>query len=566
MVSNFKIQFKSFLKRSTVIRNLGRRYRIYKFGDLGWRRLVGEDSQYWKDLLDKPQAKKKILTATSFGGELAMPMLESLISASLVARGAEVQILLCDGIPACQLCDSSKYPDSLSFAKDGIPSSTCKTCFRAGEKIYKSQNLKIHRVSDFVTSSDIHYADDISSRINSVDIKEFHIGEVAVGEHALAGACRFFARATIDQEIGAIEVLRRYLRSAILMAIATERLFKQESFDCVFFNHGIYVPQGVIGEVARKCGIRVVNWNTAYKKKCFVFSHGDTYHHTMMTEPVSTWENLQLNQTLSHEITSYISSRATGDNDWIKFNTAATHDQARMFSEMGISDAKPIIGLLTNVAWDAQLHYPANAFPDMISWVIQTIKYFIDRPDLQLLIRVHPAEITGHLKSRQPVCDEIRRVFPDLTNNIFIIGPESKINTYEAMKICDSVLIYGTKTGVELSSMGIPVVVAGEAWIRNKGITIDISSEQDYTRVLNSLPLKQRLDERKRYRALQYAYHFFNRRMIPIASIHPTTSSPPFVFKLDSIRDLEDGNDVGLDVICRGILYGDEFIYPAESL
>ncbi len=35
--------------------------------------------------------------------------------------------------------------------------------------------------------------------------------------------------------------------------------------------------------------------------------------------------------------------------------------------------------------------------------------------------------------------------------------------------LCDAVLIYGTKTGVELSSRGIPVVVAGEAWVRGKG-------------------------------------------------------------------------------------------------
>ena len=30
---------------------------------------------------------------------------------------------------------------------------------------------------------------------------------------------------------------------------------------------------------------------------------------------------------------------------------------------------KPVIGLLTNVFWDAQLHYRANAFKDMLDWI-----------------------------------------------------------------------------------------------------------------------------------------------------------------------------------------------------
>ena len=44
-----------------------------------------------------------------------------------------------------------------------------------------------------------------------------------------------------------------------------------------------------------------------------------------------------------------------------------------------------MIGLLTNVSWDAQLHYPANAFANMLDWLVQTCRYFATRPDLQLL-------------------------------------------------------------------------------------------------------------------------------------------------------------------------------------
>ena len=68
-------------------------------------------------------------------------------------------------------------------------------------------------------------------------------------------------------------------------------------------------------------------------------------------------------------------------------------------------------------------------------------------------------------------------------------------------------LIYGTKTGVELS-LGIPVVVAGEAWVRGKGVTLNASSPREYFRILDRLPLGRQLDEDTVRRARMYAYHF----------------------------------------------------------
>ena len=65
------------------------------------------------------------------------------------------------------------------------------------------------------------------------------------------------------------------------------------------------------------------------------------------------------------------------------------------------------------------------------------------------------------------------------------------------MDQCDAVMIYGTKTGVELSSRGIPVIVAGEAWMRGKGITLDATSAEEYFRILDRLPLRARIDGRR---------------------------------------------------------------------
>jgi hypothetical protein len=132
------------------------------------------------------------------------------------------------------------------------------------------------------------------------------------------------------------------------------------------------------------------------------------------------------------------------------------------------------------------------------------------------------------------------------------------------MDKCDAVLIYGTKTGVELTSAGIPVIVAGEAWIRGKGVTLDADSPEEYRALLDRLPLGKRLQGDILRRARKYAYHFFFRRMIPLEFMAPTPGGPLFKVEINSIRELLPGRNLGLDVICNGILNRQAFIYPAE--
>lgn len=374
-----------------------------------------------------------------------------------------------------------------------------------------------------------------------------------------------FAKANIDDEPFGEKVLKRYLHAAFITVYVMKRLIKKYNFDCCVFHHGIYIPQGILGEVARKEGLSVVNWNPAYRKKCFIFSHSDTYHHTLMNEPVKNWDQIKWSPRLEKKTLDYLKSRWKGTQDWIWFHEKPTFVLSQITKEFGIDLKKPCIGMLTNVLWDAQLHYPANAFPNMLDWIVKTIRYFIGKPQLQLIIRVHPAEIRGTLPSRQKVVDQIQKVFQKLPKNIIVIPPQSQVSTYAVMTACNAVLIYGTKTGVELASIGIPVIVAGEAWIRNKGITMDAESESHYFRLLDKLPFRKRMDEEKVLRAKKYAFHFFFRRMIPIGAIEPKAGWPPYQLGVKTLTELMPGKDPGLDIICAGILNQNEFTYRAEK-
>lgn len=548
------------------IRNRFNGYRATNPPATNWGDLLEREGRVWDAARARAVGGRKVLIATSTGGHGAITPIESALAVALTLRGAEVHFLLCDAaLPACLQLSGSDPVDHELFLKAGVHPVACATCAPVGFATYKPLNLTIQRYTQLLTREDRARAAEIARTLPLDDIASYQLDDLSVGEHALAGALRYFARGDISVEPDGEIVLRRYLQAALITAFVTQRLLEREGYEVLCFHHGIYVPQGIVGEVARKRGVRVVNWNPSYRKQTVIFSHGDTYHHTLMEEPTAAWDQLDWTPELEQMTLDYLKSRWEGTQDWIWFHEKPQMNLEHISAELDLDLNKPIIGMLTNVIWDAQLHYPANAFPNMIEWIHATIRYFCARPDLQLVLRVHPAEIRGAIPSRQRVVDEIQRAFPTLPPHIKVIPPESDISTYAVMSVCNSVLIYGTKTGVELTSVGIPVIVAGEAWIRNKGLTIDLHSAADYFSILDQLPLPARLDESTITRARKYAFHFFFRRMIPLTFAQPQSGWPPLRVNITTLDQLRVGADKGLDVICSGILNGTEFIYLAEE-
>ncbi len=539
------------------------------FDQPDWRPILQPSADEWRRARDAAHGGPRVLIATAVGGHLPSTTLESLLAVALTLRGAEVQVLLCDEqLPACLRSHVTGVSSDEAFVDEGPQASGCIRCYSSGAPMYRTLGLELRTLGALLTDDERTTALGLAADITAEAIPSFTLNGLAIGEHALAGALRFYARGTLSG--GASEaVLRRYLHAGLLTAYATRRLVAEERFEAACFNHGIYIPHGVIGEVARDTGVRVVNWNPAYRSRSFIFSHGDTYHHTLMDEPTTVWENLPWSAERDAELMAYLRSRWQGSQDWITFNANPEERTSAIEQELGIDLSKPTIGLLTNVIWDAQLHYRANAFPTMMDWLVRTIAYFKDRPELQLLIRVHPAELTGAVPSRQPVVDEIRAAFPTLPANVYVIPPDSAISTYVTMMRCNAVVIYGTKTGVELTCEGVPVIVCGEAWIRNKGLTADAGSPEEYYALLGQLPGPGRLPPATVSRARRYAYHFFFRRMIPMASIAPSTGiaarQVKYQIAINRLEQLRPGHDAGLDIICDGILRGTPFIYPANT-
>src|SRR5262249_15774761 len=56
-------------------------------------------------------------------------------------------------------------------------------------------------------------------------------------------------------------------------------------------------------------------------------------------------------------------------------------------------DNRPVALLCTNIAHDSAVLGANRTFGSMAEWIVRTVGWFLNRPDWQLVVRCHPAEL-----------------------------------------------------------------------------------------------------------------------------------------------------------------------------
>ncbi len=181
---------------------------------------------------------------------------------------------------------------------------------------------------------------------------------------------------------------------------------------------------------------------------------------------------------------------------------------------LGLDPTRPIVLLAPNVFGDSVVLGRQVFSQGMTDWLQRTIAFFLARPQAQLVIRVHPGE--KHLGPEGLSMAQVAREALRGRNaeNVFIVEAQAPINTFDLVPLAAAGLVYTSTVGLEMVLQGVPVVVAGQAFYRGKGFTLDPRSWDEYFTTLQRLleaPETLRPDARTREMAWRFAYLFFYR-------------------------------------------------------
>lgn len=535
--------------------------------ELSLKNEVNQLSDQWKNILKNSnltiqnETPQKILFVTGMGLGTSFLTIEPTIMMSLKALGHDIHTINCNlSVPACEFNFVGNNRPDAGYLKQGVLEKsvlfTCNKCSSNVRDFHEILPVTHHTNDLFLTLEDYKLAKQISQSVKFEEFREFKYNDIAVGEEAFASLIRATFTGVVTDTKENRFLVPRYIMSGVLTAIALERAMKKINPDRVCMIHGIYQTHGLASKVATSLGIpAIVMGGGGIRKDTVIMCHGETYHHQLINESNDRWENYVLSDLETQKVMEYATSkRYNGASvDYFNFHPNPIEDKKEILNQLGIKNENPIISLFTNVIWDAQLYYNGNAFDNIFDWVKSSIDEASKNPNINLVVRIHPAEVKSPNPTHQPIKAEILKIYPTLPTNVYIVDPESDISSYKLAEISRAAIIYGTKMGLELALLKIPLIICGETFSRNKNYGLDIKSKNQYSDLFSKIQ-DFTVDVEKKYKiALKYAHYFYFRRMIDL----PIDSNKVKILKFKSINELTQIPQ--LQTITAGILSLKEF-------
>jgi len=420
---------------------------------------------------------------------------EGIVGTTLYLKGIKPSYFFCD--KAFKNCDNCNVNSVIS------PCNSCYKNTRLFKKTFPGNFINIKGVLDSQTIKSVF---ELSRKLSIDEILDFEIKRINLGDIVLSSLRRYFLCETVP--VNEEEIIRSYFVTALSTYYAAEKL--SQDYEYLYTSHGVYVSWGVMAEVFYRNGKKVITWGRGYRQNTWVVAHKYTYHKALFEEGNEYWKDFELDEQQRKKLSDYmISKRTGGSEDFVSYNANKQTERDYIVGKLKLDTKKKIVVLFTNVVWDASVTFTQDSFGGMYNWLVDTIDYFKKRKDLQLIVRVHPAEVQPGSETVQKASDIIFENFEQLPDNIKLIDSDhnSDVSSYGLFDLMGAAIIYGSKVGVELAYHGIPTIVAGEAFCKNKGITFDVFKKEDYYRYLDNLETLK-LSEEQKSLAIKYAFYY----------------------------------------------------------
>jgi hypothetical protein len=281
--------------------------------------------------------------------------------------------------------------------------------------------------------------------------------------------------------------------------------------DVLLTPNGSILEMGVAYQAARFLNIPVVTYEFGEQRGRIWLAQNTE---VMRQETDALWRerrDVPLDEYQWEQARSLYASRQRGDL-WQNFSRrwqglpSQGAEQARHTLHL---DQRPTALLAANVIGDSLTLGRQVFTTNMTEWLQRTVAGFCARPDVQLVVRIHP----GERYTRGPsVADVVQQVQAKLPEHVHLIAADDPVNTYDLVELADLGLVYTTTVGMEMAMSGVPVIVSGQTHYRGKGFTLDPDSWQAYEKLLAqtlSDPGAHRLTQAQVDQAWNYAYRFF---------------------------------------------------------
>jgi len=429
---------------------------------------------------------------------------------------------------------------------DPHPATTTELCrFRA---------RKIPRMFGFdpVSIGDVLPADYREPTIPD-DVESVTYRGVPVSRIARTSTRKYLKRYTIDLSEPSIRaVYTDFLHDAMVLTDTMRRLVDDRSISRIVANEPYYVQGAVPIAVGRMADIDTYTQMRGYLANSILFGRADNLSPIpAFSDPelVGTALDTPLDDDERAAIREVMAGRKSGDivREQYSSGTGRAID----------ADAETVVGVFTNLLWDASLIPEGAVYTDVYEWLSDTIERFAGQTGTHVVVKTHPAE--AKFGTNESVSGWIRRTYDSLPDNITHLPPDTDVDTYALIEELDAGVVFNSTVGLEMAVEGLPVVVGGYPHYLGHGITYDPDSKAAYGDLLDRIADLDVTEEARR-RAWRYAHLLFVCKHIDFPTLD-TGDGGRSANTVDH-ADIAPGAEP-FDTVVDRILAGEEVIRPS---
>lgn len=457
-------------------------YRLYKTIKLNFKYHFGLKRKLKRQLT----SIDNILQNQDFAPKIFIPLIETShyqfyqvlgLAKSLEQRGAKIKVLICDSfLPGCEI----KSVRSLNF-------SPCTTCRFNRNKIIKFFNLDVLYLSELVPEKSFDQMKQLSELNSEKLIKNYLYEGVDIAPSVRDSVVRYFYGALPEEGSPEIQKVREeHLLTAMISVFVAKTVEAQWSPNIVLNNMNVYSAWEPCfkffeskGVTTNLISISQFNYNAITVNSLDLFKSNERFKRWLKKRAIQV-----LSEEEEGELDLFLNDRVSGNSEIFRKN-AFFDEKKSILEHFDIDKNKRNVFLFSNIYWDVGMSDFGDLYDGVVSWVLDTIEAIKHDHSCHLYIKPHPGEVYDGTSSLKGLRDFINEKFDVLPNNVTIIHPEWKVNTYDLFQYIDLGIVYNGTVGLEMLLNEIPVVTTGLCPYRFLESCTTPKSIQEYWRILN---------------------------------------------------------------------------------
>jgi len=470
---------------------------------------------FWKNYSNRKEAKVKVIIYGLRTYErYDLSVFEKVLSDVLRYKNANVKNLICDGLLTS--CDGVTHPELHEFL-----CATCKQECKYFLKLYPNDFL---RLSDYLTKEDYIDAEKTVKGLEAAALKGYEFLGVKVGNHGFTSANKYFRNKVQNyNDSRFLEALRHNVFQGVLLVLVAKGILEKEKPTHFITLHGGYSAWGPISDYLGAYGVFIYIHNKSINRVgCFYITKAGQDLSDIVAKEV--WEEqklLPLTENQRTNLRSHLNSVKQGSTTEYKvYDSTKRSDPDTRLMELLRSNGRKKFALYPHLFWDKAFLNSYDSlgsfFGNDIEWMLETIKFFIDKKDSLLFVKPHPGENMAADFTEYGAAELIRDRLGTLPDHIVIIDKKCRIKSFDLMDNDCIGVVFTSTSGLEHNFFKKPVLVAGKIHYAMAGAALRIRSREEYFSLLeNPQPLYDFIENN--YNTIErYAYYYYFTQQVKI--------------------------------------------------